>query len=157
MTRFRGRAKRGKRLVDSAPCGHWESTTMMSSVNIKGETDCMVIEGATTKIVFERYVEEVLSQKLKPGDIVIMDNLPSHKSSTAQEIIEAKGATIKFLPPYSPDLNPIEEMWSKVKEFLRNAKARTTERLYEEIGKALDNVTGENAIGWYKDCGYALL
>lgn len=155
MTRHRGRAKYGQRLNDATPAGNWSTTTMVSSIDYNGMTDCMVIGGSLNKVVFEKYVEEVLSKRLKPGDIVVMDNLSSHKSVIAKEFIEAKGATVKFLPPYSPDLNPIENMWSKVKEFLRNAKARCANTLYEKIADALCTVSADNAKGWFSHCGYA--
>ena len=157
MTRQRGRAKHGLRLNDATPAGNWSTTTMVSSIDYKGITDCMVIGGSLNKIVFEKYVEEILSKRLKPGDIVIMDNLSSHKSSVAKDLIEAKGATVKFLPPYSPDLNPIENMWSKVKEFLRNAKARCVETLYEKVAEGLCTVSAENAKGWFGHCGYNII
>lgn len=156
MTRLRGRAKDGKRLVDSAPCGSWKATTMISSISSNGQTHAMAIEGATTMATFEAYIEQVLSLSLQVGDVVIMDNLSAHKSDIVKAMIEEKGAILKFLPPYSPDLNPIEKMWSKVKEHLRDAKARGTEMLYEKIGEALNLVTAENAKGWFKSCGYVL-
>ena len=154
MTRTHGRCKSGQRLVDKTPSGRWQSITMISSINSRGENQCMVVEGATTRDVFIKYLHEVLSSSLKPGDIVIMDNLSSHKGPEVKEIIEARGASIKYLPPYSPELNPIEMMWSKVKNFLKKAKARTKENLYQKIGEALDNVTMTDALGWFKHCGY---
>jgi len=117
----------------------------------------MVVEGATTRDVFIKYLQEVLSCSLEPGDIVIMDNLSSHKGNEVREIIESRGASIKYLPPYSPELNPIEMMWSKVKNFLKDAKARTKEDLYQKIGEALENVTKQDAFGWFKHCGYVTI
>lgn len=155
MTRLRGRAKDGKRCVDDAPSGHWSTTTMISSIRADGSTACMAIDGATSAIVFREYVRQVLLPTLKADDIVVLDNLSAHKDSLAIELIESVGAKVKFLPPYSPDLNPIEKMWSKIKEFLRAAKARTQETLYDAIAAALKTITSKDAISWFKSCGYA--
>lgn len=114
----------------------------------------MVIEGATTGDVFEAYVRKVLCPTLRPGDIVVMDNLSSHKRSTVVMLIEQVGASVLFLPPYSPDLNPIEMMWSKAKAFLRAAKARTQTALLDAIADALKTVTTNDAKGWFAECGY---
>ncbi len=154
MTRLYGRAKDGRRCHDTIPCGRWETTTMISSVRLDGSTAAMVIDGATTGDVFEAYVREVLRPTLRPGDIVVMDNLSSHKRPTVKTLIESAGARVKFLPPYSPDLNPIELMWSKVKTYLRQSKSRTQEALLEAIGAALEKVTATDAKGWFKACGY---
>jgi len=155
MTRLRGRAPRGERAHDSAPCGNWNSTTMISSIRSDGTTACMAIDGATTTEIFRIYVKEILMPTLRIGDIVIMDNLSSHKCSETLSLIEDAGAVPMFLPAYSPDLNPIEKMWSKVKEHLRAAKARTEETLYQEIGRALKKVTESDAINWFASCGYS--
>ena len=154
MTRLRGRAKAGRRCVDDTPHGHWYTTTMISSVRLAGSTACMAIDGATTGKIFEVYAREILCPILKPGDIVILDNLGAHKRQAAIDAIESTGAEVRFLPPYSPDLNPIEKMWSKIKEFLRAAKARTQEALYNAIAAALKTITSKDAIGWFKSCGY---
>jgi len=114
----------------------------------------MAIDGATDKNIFREYVRHVLMPTLRPGDIVILDNLGAHKDPTARELIESVGAQIRFLPSYSPDLNPIEKMWSKIKEFLRNAKARTEELLFDAIAAALKTVTPDDAKGWFASCGY---
>ena len=127
---------------------------MISSVRLDGSTAAMVIEGATTGDVFEAYVREVLCPTLRPGDIVVMDNLSSHKRATLEMLIEQAGASVRFLPPYSPDLNPIEMMWSKVKSFLRTAKARTQTTLLDAIAAALKTVTANDAKGWFTECGY---
>ena len=157
MTRLRGRAKGGQRLVDSTPHGHWCTTTMISSIRMDGSTACMAIDGATDKEVFREYVRHVLLPTLRSGDIVVLDNLGAHKDAEAIRLIESAGAEIWFLPPYSPDLNPIEKMWSKVKEFLRNAKARTEELLFDAIAAALKTITSEDAQGWFSSCGYVAL
>ena len=154
MTRLRGRAKGGQRCVDDAPNGRWSTTTMISSIRLDGTTACLAIEGATNGEVFEAYAREILNPTLKPGDIVIMDNLSAHKRQAAIDLIESTGAKVRFLPPYSPDLNPIEKMWSKVKELLRAAKARTQELLYDAIAAALKTVTAKDAKGWFESCGY---
>jgi transposase len=155
MTRLRGRASKGERVHDSAPCGNWNTTTMISSIRSNAETACMVIDGAITTEIFRVYVSEILVPTLRDGDIVIMDNLSSHKCSKTLELIERAGAVPIFLPAYSPDLNPIEKMWSKVKEYLRAAKARTEESLYEAIGNALKSVTVSDAVNWFASCGYS--
>lgn len=154
MTRLRGRCKGGRRLVDSTPHGHWETTTMIGALGANGSTALMVIEGATDAAVFRAYVKHVLAPTLRPGEIVVMDNLSSHKSPEIRELIEAAGAELWYLPPYSPDLNPIEKMWSKVKEFLRAYKARGTEELYQAIREALPEITSQDAQGWFESCGY---
>jgi len=114
----------------------------------------MVIEGATDAAVFRAYVKHVLVPGLREGDIVVLDNLSSHKGAEIEEMIRGAGAELWFLPPYSPDLNPIEKMWSKVKEILRAQKARCTEELYEAVGEALSRVTRQDARGWFESCGY---
>jgi transposase len=155
MTRLRGRAKGGTRCVDDAPHGHWCATTMISSVRLDGTTACMAIDGATSAEVFREYVRQVLVPTLRPGDVVIFDNLSAHKDSDAANLIRAAGATALPLPAYSPDLNPIEKMWSKVKEFLRGAKARTFDTLLNAIAAALKTITAQDAQGWFQSCGYA--
>jgi transposase len=157
MTRLRGRVRGGKRCHDHAPGGHWNTTTMISSIRLDGEVACMAIEGATTGRVFQEYIRTVLVPTLRPGDIVVADNLSAHKDKEAHELIRQAGAEFWWLPAYSPDLNPIEQMWSKVKESLRSAKARTQEALYAAIAAALDLITPENARGWFRACGYSQL
>ena len=154
MTRLRGRAKGGGRCVDDAPHGHWHTTTMISSIRLDGNTACMAIDGATSAEVFRAYVRHVLVPTLRSGDLVVLDNLSAHRDREAIQFIESAGAAVLFLPPYSPDLNPIEKMWSKVKEFLRSAKARTVKSLISAIAKALGMVTNQDAMGWFKSCGY---
>jgi transposase len=156
MTRLRGRAPKGQRVYDAAPHGHWRTTTMISSIRHDGTTACMTIDGPTTSDVFREYVRHVLEPTLRPGDIVILDNLSSHKHADALTLIEKAGATVKFLPAYSPDLNPIEKMWSKIKEFLRAAKARTREALEKAIANALNKVSARDAAGWFQSCGYTI-
>jgi len=154
MTRLRGRVEGGQRLLDSAPAGHWATTTLLSSVRLDGSTAAMVIEGATDAQVFLQYAKRVLTPSLRPGDIVVMDNLSPHKMPAVIATIQASGASVWFLPPYSPDLNPIEKMWSKVKAHLRKAKARTLEALLDAIRNALRAVTTSDILGWFAECGY---
>lgn len=157
MTRLRGRALRGQRVRAKAPAGHWRSTTMLAALRLDGSTAAMAIEAATDTEVFRAYVAQVLCPSLRPGDIVIMDNLSPHKSEPTLALIEAVGASVLFLPAYSPDFNPIEKMWSKVKESLRSAEARTHEALVAAIAAALDCVTAQDALHWFASCGYSFI
>ena len=157
MTRLRGRALRGQRVHASAPHGHWHTTTMISSIRLDGTTACMAIGSPTDTEVFASYVRHILCPTLRAGDIVIMDNLRPHKNEHTLALIAAAGASVLFLPAYSPDLNPIEKMWSKVKARLRSAEARTREELLEAIAKALQAVTAKDAMGWFASCGYSFL
>ncbi len=127
---------------------------MLSSLRLDGSTAAMVVEGATDREVFEAYVRHVLIPSLRDGDIVVLDNLAPHKTPGIVAAIEAAGAEVWFLPPYSPDLNPIEKMWSKVKQFLRSAKARTEDALLKAIAAALRSVCSSDAQGWFAYCGY---
>lgn len=154
MTRRCGRCKGGGRVVDAAPQGRWETTTMIGALGATGSTALMVIEGATDAAIFRAYIKHVLLPTLRPGEIVVMDNLSSHKSPEIREMIEAAGAALWYLPPYSPDYNPIEKMWSKVKEFLRGCKPRGTEELYDAVRRALTRITPQDAKGWFKSCEY---
>lgn len=153
MTRLYGRSAT-KRCYGHAPDGRWETTTMLSALRSNGETQCLVYEGGTTKEIFENYVEKQLCPFLNCGDIVIMDNLSAHKSSKVTKFIEACGAHVLYLPPYCPDLNPIEKMWSKIKSYLRKTEARTSTELFNAIKIALENVTATDAKNWFKSCGY---
>jgi transposase len=129
---------------------------MISSVRLDGTTACMAIDAATDTTIFRAYVRQVLIPTLKPGDVVILDNLSSHKDDQTTSLIEGVGASVRFLPAYSPDFNPIEKMWSKVKESLRSAKARTQKTLIKAIAKALASVTPDDARGWFTSCGYSI-
>jgi transposase len=157
MTRLRGRSPRGERLVCHAPHGHWRTTTMISSVRLDGDTACMTIEGATNTEVFHAYVREILVPSLRPGDIVVMDNLGAHKNERTLGLIDQAKAEVLFLPAYSPDLNPIEMMWSKVKTLLRKAQARSHPDLLAAIASALAAVTPQDALGWFSHCGYSFI
>ena len=127
---------------------------MISALRLDGSTADMVLEGATDGDAFLVYVSQVLAPTLKRGDIVVMDNLQAHKVSSVIQTIQATGAELRFLPPYSPDFNPIEKMWSKIKAYLRKVKARTKEELWHAIGEALKTVTASDALGWFESCGY---
>lgn len=128
---------------------------MISSIRLDGSTACMTIEGATDTEVFRTYVAKVLAPTLRHGDMVVMDNLAPHKSEPTLELITQAGAKVLFLPAYSPDFNPIEKMWSKVKALLRSAEARSLEDLNTSIGAALAKVTAKDALGWFTSCGYS--
>src|SRR4051794_19373830 len=156
MTRTHGRAPVGQRVYTDTP-GHWESITLTCGMRLSGVTATLAFPGATNTDVFETYVAEVLVPELKPGDVVVWDNLKPHESEEAIEAVEAAGARVVPLPPWSPDYTPIEEMISKVKGSLRSAAARTKETVYEAFGSALHDVTLENIAGWFQDrAAYAM-
>lgn len=154
MTRTRGRAPRGVRVVEAVPNGHWSVTTMISAIRTSGPFAAAVVNGATDSDVFRTYVEHVLVPELSAGDVVILDNLQPHKAAGVREMIESAGATLLYLPPYSPDYNPIENMWSKVKQHLRTAAARTFQSLQEAVTSALHSVTPSDCLGFFRNCGY---
>ena len=153
MTRLYGRAYKGLRCHDATPCGRWETVTILSSVRLDGTTESVLFDGAVDRKMFDEYIKEVLAPQLRPGDIVIMDNLSAHKSPEALRYIQSCEAEVKFLPACSPDLNPIEKMWSKIKQLLRGMKARTPEELFSSTGTALSMVTATDAKGWFEACG----
>src|SRR4051812_481764 len=156
MTRTHGRAPAGQRVYTDAPA-HWDSITLTCGVRLAGVTATLAFPGATNTGTFETYVEEVLVPELKPGDVVVWDNLKPHQSEEAIEAVEEAGAEVVPLPPYSPDLTPIEEMISKVKGAMRSAAGRTKEAVYEAFGSALHDVTPENIAGWFRDrAAYAM-
>lgn len=129
---------------------------MISSIRLDGTTACMHLSGAADTAAFVAYIGEVLCPTLRQGDIVVMDNLAVHKSPAVLELVRAVGAEVRFLPAYSPDLNPIEKMWSKIKGLLRSAQARTPEQLDEAISMAFSKITAKNAMGWFASCGYSI-
>jgi transposase len=156
MTRTHGRAPAGQRVYTNTP-GRWGSITLTCGLRLSGVTAALAFPGATNTGVFETYVEEVLVPELKPGDVVIWDNLKPHESEEAIEAVEAAGARVVPLPPWSPDLTPIEEMVSKVKGSLRSAAARTKETVYAAFGSALHDVTLDDIAGWFQDrAAYAM-
>jgi len=154
MTRLYGRAAPGERVFDSVPQNYGENISMLATLSLSGITAPMTISGAVDGLVFLAYVEQVLAPTLFPGDVVVMDNLGAHKVKGVQAAIEARGAKLIYLPPYSPDLNPIEKCWSKIKTYLRAAKARTREGLEKALKEALTLITAEDAAGWFASCGY---
>lgn len=154
MTRLYGRSPIGQRVFDSVPDGRYQSVTVLSALTLEGVGPSLVYEGGTDIGVMLSYVQQVLAPSLSNDSIVLMDNLSSHKNHQVTEAIEATGASVKFLPRYSPEFNPIEEMWSKVKSMLRSFKERTKEGLYDAIGVALEAVTPTDALGWFAHAGY---
>lgn len=154
MTRVYGRAARGERVFDSAPQNYGENITMLCCLSEAGLSAPMTVEGAVDGAVFKAYVNEILAPTLLQGDVVIMDNLGAHKVKGIREAIAARGAKVIYLPPYSPDLNPIEKCWSKIKTYLRAAKARTRQALEQALKEALLLVTEKDAQGWFASCGY---
>jgi len=156
MTRSRGRAAPGVRVFDSVPQNYGDNVSMLAALSIEGVSAPMTIQGAVDGLVFLEYLKQVLCPSLQAGDVVVMDNLPAHKVKLVRQLIESKGARLIYLPPYSPDLNPIEKCWSKIKTYLRSAKARTYEALAEALKQALLTVTAEDAKGWFASCGYSL-
>lgn len=153
MTRTHGRAPEGKRVYDSVPNGHWNVTTMVGAISLTGVVAGLMFDGATNTESFATFIEKILAKNLKPGDVVVMDNLSSHKSDRVRQIIEAKGARLLFLPPYSPDFNPIEKMWSKVKKLLRDAGERTKNGLWNAICSAWKQITVSDCKGYFQSCG----
>jgi transposase len=156
MTRRYGRAPAGRRVHDHAPAGHWNTTTLIAAMGRDGPLAPLLVEGATDAEVFAAWTEQFLVPALKKGDVVVMDNLSSHKSARIRALIEEAGASLLYLPPYSPDLNPIEKMWSKIKALLRGAKARTQEALSQAVASALNAVTDSDIAGWFRHCGYVI-
>lgn len=156
MTRLRGRTQRGERLIDKTPHGHWQTTTLIAALGVSGIRCSTVVDGAVNADIFESFVQHVLVPELRPGDVVIMDNLSSHKRARTRELIEAAGAELEFLPPYSPDLNPIEMVFSKLKQLLRSLGLRTRDALWTSMQGVLDTVTASDAINCFDHCGYPL-
>lgn len=155
MVRRYGRCPIGQRLVAKAPHGHWRTTTFVAALRLEGLGAPMTLDGPMNGETFRAWTEQFLAPVLRPGDIVIMDNLPSHKVTGIREGIEAKGAMLLYLPPYSPDLNPIEQAFAKFKAALRKAAARTVTRLWREIAKTLKTFSPQECAAYLKHCGYA--
>jgi transposase len=156
MTRLYGRAPRGARVIDTVPQNYGPNITILGALGIEGIAAVMTVEGATDADVFLAYVEHVLAPTLQPGDIVVMDNLRAHKVAGVASAINAYGASILYLPPYSPDLSPIEQCWSKLKTYLRKVRARTREALDAAMTNAVATITETDARGWFAHAGYAL-
>ena len=149
-------AKKGQRALCSVPRNRGKNTTVLSSMSVRGMGPSLTVEGATTSAVFEAYVEQVLAPTLRKGLVVVMDNLSAHKGERIRELIEERGCELIYLPSYSPDFNPIEEAFSKIKGLVRKAEARTKEALLEVIGLALSAVTTDDARGFFEHCGYRM-
>ena len=148
-------SRRGKRaLLAKVPRNWGANVTLLASMSAEGMGPSLAVEGSTTREVFEVYLEYFLAPALRPGQVVVMDNLSAHKGGRVRELVEARGCEILYLPPYSPDLNPIEEAFAKLKTLLRRAGARTREALIEAMGRALEAVTAGDARGFFKHCGY---
>ena len=156
FTRLRGRCHRTERLKSRVPGGHWKRLTILAAVTVNGVLCGSTIDAATDSDVFRTFVDHVLVPALRPGMVVVMDNLSSHKVKGVREAIEAAGCRLVYLPPYSPDLSPIEPIWSKVKQELRSIEARHVATLDAAVGKALSNVTVADCAGCFANCGYQL-
>jgi transposase len=154
MTRLRGRAPRGARLVDKVPHGHWKTTTLIGALGLDGVRCSTVVDGPVNAEVFTAFVAQVLGPTLRDGDIVVMDNLSSHKGADIRKLIEARGTELFYLPPYSPDLSPIEPAFSKIKQRLRSLGCRTREALWNSMQTVLDTVTVRDASNFFTHCGY---
>jgi len=154
MARRYGRAPRGQRLRVGVPFGHWKTTTFVGALTLRGFIAPFVIDGPIDRLAFETYVEKVLLPELREGDVVIMDNLPSHKGLKVRDLIEAAGARLLYLPPYSPDFNPIENAFAKLKALLRKAAERTVKGLWKAIGQLIDLVTPHEIQNMFAAAGY---
>jgi transposase len=156
LARLYGRAFRGQRLVAKIPYGHWKTTTFVGALRVAGITAPLVVDGPMNGAIFRAYVEQQLVATLRPGDTVIMDNLAAHKVAGVREAIEAADARLVYLPPYSPDLNPIELAFAKLKALLRSAAARVVDQLEDTIVRALEQFTGNECSHYFRHCGYSV-
>lgn len=154
MARMRGRAPKGERLRAGIPNGHWKTTTFVAGLRLSGMVAPMVLDGPINRIAFQAYVDQVLVPALRPGDIVVMDNLSSHKNPAVRAAIEAAGAMLLYLPPYSPDFNPIENAFAKLKAMLRKAAERTVEGLWDAIGSLISTFTPAECANYFIAAGY---
>jgi transposase len=156
MTRRYGRAPQGERVREGSPAGHWHTLTLLGAITVSGLLATMSVESPTDGDVFLAYLEQVLCPQLRPGQVVVMDNLAAHKHPAVRQRIEQAGAQLLYLPPYSPDFNPIEQCWAKIKEFLRAAKTRALDLLEQALTAAVATVTAHHATAWFRHCGYRL-
>lgn len=154
MARLRGRAPKGERLRAGMPYGHWKTTTFVAGLRLTGMVAPMVLDGPINRIAFQAYIEQVLVPELSPGDIVVMDNLSSHKGPAVRQAIEAAGARLLYLPPYSPDFNPIENAFAKLKALLRAAAERTVDGLWDAIGDLVDLFEPHECANYFAAAGY---
>jgi transposase len=157
MTRLRGRCQKGQRLLSKAPFGHWKTQTFIAGLRCGALTAPFVIDAPMDRRIFETYVETQLAPTLQPGDVVILDNLPAHKSAAAEAAIRAKGAWLLFLPPYSPDLNPIEMAFAKLKALLRARAIRTIDALWRAIGQICDLFSPQECQNYFTAAGYGFI
>jgi len=146
----------GQRLIAKTPHGHWKTTTLIAALGLQGVRCSMVLDGPINADAFEAFVEQVLVPQLQPGDMVVMDNLGSHKRPRTRQLIESAGAVLLFLPPYSPDLNPIELVFAKIKHLLRSLACRARDALWDTMQSVLDQITTSDAINCFAHCGYTL-
>ena len=156
MTRLRGRSPKGERLLAKVPHSHWKTTSLIAALGAGGICCSTMVDGSVDSEVFEAFVEKVLLSELKAGDVVVMDNLSSHKRSKTRELIESAQASLLYLPAYSPDLNPIEMVFAKIKQILRGLACRTRETLWQTMQSVLDRVTATDAIHCFQHAGYTL-
>ena len=156
MTRRYGRARRGRRVPEGAPAGRWRTLSILGAIRRSGWVAAMSVEAATDGEIFLAYLEQVLGPQLEPGDVVVMDNLAAHKVAGVRERIEARGAELLYLPPYSPDFNPIEPCWAQLKQRLRAVKARSLAALEKGLAEAFAAVTPQNVQACFRHCGYGL-
>jgi transposase len=154
LTRLYGRAPRGKRATESVPRNYGPQTSIISAVSLTGAEATMTVEGAVDTDTFNAYIEQVLRPTIRPGDVLVLDNLSAHRASRLEIVAAACGAQVLWLAPYSPDFSPIELMWSKIKTKVRAAKARTAQELNDALVAALQLVTGADCFGWFSHCGY---
>lgn len=154
MTRTRGRAPRGERVIDYVPHGHWKTTTFLAALRLQGLTAPLVVDGAINGEIFLAYVRQHLAPTLRRHDIVVMDNLSSHKREGVREAVEAVGARVLYLPPYSPDLNPIEQVFAKLKALLRKFEERTMDALWHRLGALVDQFPRRECRNYFRHCGY---
>ena len=157
LSALRAWSRRGRRAFCSVPRNRGANTTLLSSMTVEGMGPSLAVEGAIDREVFEAYVEKMLAPSLRSGQVVVMDNLSAHKGERVRALVEERGAELLYLPPYSPDLNPIEESFAKVKNLLRKAEARTREALVEAMGQALSAVSARDARGFFEHCGYCIV
>ena len=154
MTPTRGRSRRGRRCLGYTPFGHWKTTTFVCALRQAGLAAPLVLDGPINGQAFVAWVQQFLAPELEAGDVVVMDNLASHKVAGVREAIEAVGASVRYLPPYSPDLNPIEQVFAKLKASLRRAQARTVAGLWDTIGSLLDTFSSTECRNYIRNCGY---
>lgn len=154
MTRRYARSLMGERALGRVPAGHWRQLTLLGGLSLEGLIACMSIEAATDTGVFLAFVREILVPALKPGQVVLLDNLSAHRAEAVRALIEGAGCRLLYLPPYSPEMNPIEQTWSKLKTLLRSAAARTREALEETLTAVIEEITAADSRGWFHNCGY---